>query len=215
MDIILGAWWWHRFEVQLDKFVWVWVILVMISHLIPFNVNGFHCLGVCGLNYMMLSPSKMDKNALGGWVVMSLLPHLLGLDQCSTPCSDPTNLQHRFTVEYSFNGLFRLLSKVGVRQEIHQWRPITQLLRPRRRWSTHDYDLFFLISSMTCRRGGILTSSEAAERAQHSGHHLAVLLLDFEKAFDRVDGFLKATDQWSFSHLHAQDFVNNIECFFI
>ena len=33
----------------------------------------------------------------------------------------------------------------------------------------------------------IFTFLEATEWAQHSGQHLAILLLDFEKAYDRVD----------------------------
>ena len=40
----------------------------------------------------------------------------------------------------------------------------------------------------------ILTFLEATEWAQHSGQHLAILLLDFEKAYDSVDWlFLEGT----------------------
>ena len=40
----------------------------------------------------------------------------------------------------------------------------------------------------------VFTFSEATECAQHSGQHLAILLLNFEKAYDRVDwSFLEGT----------------------
>ena len=40
----------------------------------------------------------------------------------------------------------------------------------------------------------IFTFSEAIEWAQHTGQHLAILLLDFEKNYDRVDySFLEGT----------------------
>ena len=40
----------------------------------------------------------------------------------------------------------------------------------------------------------IFTFLEATEWAQHIGQHLAILLLDFEKAYDRVDwSFLEGT----------------------
>ena len=50
----------------------------------------------------------------------------------------------------------------------------------------------------------IFMFSEATEWAQHNGQHLAILLLDFEKAYDRVDwSFLEGTlarfgfpDEW-------------------
>ena len=46
----------------------------------------------------------------------------------------------------------------------------------------------------------IFTFSKATKWAQHSGQHLAVLLLDFEKAYGRVDWcFLEGTFfNWAF-----------------
>lgn len=59
----------------------------------------------------------------------------------------------------------------------------------------------------------IFTFSEATEWAQHSGQHLAILLLDFQKAYDRVDWFFlegnsssKASGHFSF----VQDSFNHV-----
>ena len=103
-------------------------------------------------------------------------------------------------------GLICLIPKGGDRQEIRQWRPITLLttaykilakmisarVRPLLPDLIHDTQTGFVQDRSIL--DNVFTFSEATEWAQHSGQHLAVLLLDFEKAYDRVDwSFLEGT----------------------
>ena len=114
------------------------------------------------------------------------------------------------------SGLICLIPKGGDRLEIRQWRPITLLptaykilakmisnrIRPLLPDLIHDTQTGFVQDRSIL--DNIFTFSEATEWAQHSGQHLAILLLDFEKAYDRVDwSFLEGTlsrfgfpDEW-------------------
>ena len=97
------------------------------------------------------------------------------------------------------SGLICLIPKGGDRQEIRQWRLITLLptaykilakmisnrLRPLLPDLIHDTQTGFVQDRSIL--DNIFTFLEATEWAQHSGQHLAILLLDFEKAYDRVD----------------------------
>ena len=104
------------------------------------------------------------------------------------------------------SGLICLIPKGGDRQEIRHWRPITLLttaykilakmisarVRPLLPDLIHDTQIGFVQDRSIL--DDVFTFSEATEWTQHSGQHLAILLLDFEKAYDRVDwSFLEST----------------------
>ena len=111
--------------------------------------------------------------------------------------------------ESLFSGMIYLILKGGDRQEIRQWRLITLLttaykilakmissrIRPLLPNLIHDTQTSFVQDRSIL--DNIFTFSEATEWAQHSSQHLAIVLLDFEKAYDRVDwSFLEGTLSW-------------------
>ena len=95
--------------------------------------------------------------------------------------------------------LICLILKGGDRQEIHQWHPITLLttaykiltkmisarVRPLLPDLIHDTHTGFVQDHSILNN--VFTFFEATEWAQHSGQYLAILLLDFKKAYNRVD----------------------------
>lgn len=103
-------------------------------------------------------------------------------------------------------GLVCLIPKGGDNLDLRQWRPITLLstaykglakmmsatLRPWRPEIIHDTHTGFVEDRSIL--DNIFTFFEATEWAQQERQPLAIMLLDFEKAYDRVDwAFLEGT----------------------
>ena len=124
-------------------------------------------------------------------------PLLLGLQQMFDTGSMPPSMT---------SGLIALIPKGGDPSLLRQWRPITLLsssyklmahlisarLQPLMPLLIHGSQTAFIQDR--CILDNVFTFYAAAEWAKSSSQRLAVLLLDFEKAYDRVDwDFLEGT----------------------